>query len=101
HHSHLDLQPLPTRRSSDHKAHIQKKGTVDYGYITSDTVIGTTGEKLRLEGLELEAEGLPEGMQLYLRYHIQTEGWSDWITGAMRSEEHTSELQSRFDVVCR
>ena len=78
------------------KAHIQKKGTVDYGYITSDTVIGTTGEKLRLEGLELEAEGLPAGMQLYLRYHIQTEGWSDWITGAMAG---TAGLGKRMEAI--
>lgn len=78
------------------KAHIQKKGTVDYGYITSDTVIGTTGEKLRLEGLELEAEGLPAGMQLYLRYHIQTEGWSDWITGAMAG---TAGLGKRLEAI--
>ena len=78
------------------KAHIQKKGTVDYGYITSDTVIGTTGEKLRLEGLELEAEGLPAGMQLYLRYHIQTEGWSEWITGAMAG---TAGLGKRLEAI--
>lgn len=78
------------------KAHIQKKGTVDYGYITSDTVIGTTGEKLRLEGIELEAEGLPAGMQLYLRYHIQTEGWSDWITGAMAG---TAGLGKRLEAI--
>lgn len=65
------------------KAHIQSKGTVDYGYITSDTVIGTTGQGLRLEGLELEAEGLPTGMNLYIRYHIEKDGWSSWTTGAM------------------
>lgn len=78
------------------KAHIQSKGTVDYGYITSDTVIGTTGKKLRLEGLELEAEGLPAGMQLYIRYHIQTEGWSDWITGAMAG---TAGLGKRLEAI--
>lgn len=63
------------------KAHIEKKGTIDYGYITSDTIIGTTGEKLRLEGVELEAEGLPSGMKLYVRYHIEKDGWSSWIEG--------------------
>lgn len=63
------------------KAHIQSKGTVDYGYITSDTVIGTIGQKLRLEALELSAEGLPEGQKLYVRYHIQGDGWSNWIEG--------------------
>lgn len=63
------------------KAHIQTKGTVGYGYITPDTVIGTTGEALRLEGLELIAEGLPEGMDIWIRYHVQKEGWSQWVKG--------------------
>src|SRR5699024_12100888 len=26
---------------------------------------------------------------------------NDWVTWTVRSEEHTSELQSRFDLVCR
>ena len=78
------------------KAHIQKKGTVDYGYITADTAIGTVGEKLRLEGVELEAEGLPSGMSLYIRYHIQGEGWSDWITGAMAG---TAGLGKRLEAI--
>src|SRR5207249_9022199 len=31
----------------------------------------------------------------------QLEGQTLWRYHAMRSEEHTSELQSRFDLVCR
>src|SRR5699024_11775848 len=27
--------------------------------------------------------------------------WTHWCRWALRSEEHTSELQSRFDLVCR
>ena len=63
------------------KGHIQGIGWKDYGEITSDTVIGTTGEEKRLEAISLEAEGLPNGMNIYVRYHIETEGWSDWIKG--------------------
>ena len=63
------------------KAHIQSIGWKDYGYITSDTVIGTTGQEKRLEALSLEAEGLPKGMNIYVRYHIESDGWSDWIKG--------------------
>ena len=63
------------------KGHIQGIGWKDYGEITSDTVIGTTGQEKRLEAISLEAEGLPDGMNIYVRYHIETEGWSDWIKG--------------------
>ena len=40
------------------KAHIQEKGWVDYGTITKDTIIGTQSQSLRLECLQIEAEGL-------------------------------------------
>ena len=63
------------------KGHIQGIGWKDYGEITSDTVIGTTGQEKRLEAISLEAEGLPNGMNIYVRYHIEKEGWSDWIKG--------------------
>lgn len=63
------------------KGHIQGIGWEDYGEITSDTVIGTTGQEKRLEAISLEAEGLPDGMNIYVRYHIEKEGWSDWIKG--------------------
>lgn len=39
-------------------AHIQKDGTKDYGVINSNTVIGSVGRKLRLEGLWINAKGL-------------------------------------------
>ena len=63
------------------KGHIQGIGWKDYGLITSDTVIGTTGQEKRLEAISLEAEGLPNGMNIYVRYHIESEGWSEWIKG--------------------
>lgn len=63
------------------KGHIQGIGWKDFGIITSDTVIGTTGQERRLEAISLEAEGLPSGMNIYVRYHIESEGWSDWIKG--------------------
>lgn len=40
------------------KAHIQADGTIDFGLINKNTVIGTTGRKLRLEGLWIKADGL-------------------------------------------
>lgn len=53
------------------KAHIQYKGWVDFGKITKDTIIGTTGESLRLECLCLKGD-------FKYRVHIQNVGWSTW-----------------------
>ena len=54
------------------KAHIQTYGWIDYGEITKDTIIGTTGEAKRLECLCLKCEGIK------YRVHIEGSGWSCW-----------------------
>lgn len=53
------------------KVHIQSKGWVDYGMITKDTIIGTVGEKKRIECLCFEGD-------FEYRVHIQSSGWTDW-----------------------
>lgn len=53
------------------KAHIQTLGWVDYGKITKDTVIGTTGQQKRLECLCLKGD-------FKYRVHIQGSGWTCW-----------------------
>lgn len=53
------------------KAHIENLGWVDYGKITKDTVIGTTGEGLRLECLCLKGN-------FKYRLHLQDTGWTCW-----------------------
>lgn len=53
------------------KAHIEDKGWVDYGKITKDTIIGTTGQSKRLECLCLKGD-------FKYRVHIQDSGWSCW-----------------------
>lgn len=53
------------------KAHLQDGGWVDYGVITKDTIIGTTGEKKRLECLCFEGD-------FEYRLHVQESGWTDW-----------------------
>lgn len=63
------------------KAHIENKGWVDYGYITRDTVIGTTGEHLRIEAIDIEAENLPNGWELHVQGHLQDAGWTGWVKG--------------------
>lgn len=53
------------------KAHIQTDGWIDYGTITSETIIGTTGQKKRIECLCFEGD-------FEYRVHIQGSGWTNW-----------------------
>ena len=53
------------------KAHIENIGWKDYGKITKDTVIGTTGQGLRLECLCLKGN-------FKYRVHLQDTGWTCW-----------------------
>src|SRR5699024_12653921 len=74
------LHSFPTRRSSDLLSVIVELGAQD----------GRTGVRTLEDGLEIaRAISRPSS-----REHWRT-------TRSPRSEEHTSELQSRFDLVCR
>lgn len=53
------------------KAHIQSKGWVDYGDISNNTIVGTIGEKKRIECLCFEGD-------FEYRVHIQSTGWTPW-----------------------
>src|SRR5207249_6565585 len=59
-----------------------------------------------VRGFELLAEDLP-GFWEQNGYHMRGDPWTEeryggrGLTQHERSEEHTSELQSRFDLVCR
>src|SRR5439155_13066841 len=46
------------------------------------------------------ARAVPIDSTVYLRITLETHV-GDWISGRLRSEEHTSELQSRGHLVCR
>lgn len=52
-------------------AHIQGIGDRDFGWITSDTIIGTVGEGRRLEAIYLEGD-------IQFRIHVQGIGWTAW-----------------------
>jgi len=52
-------------------AHMQDDGWKDYGKITKDTIIGTTGKSARLECLRLKGN-------IEYRVHIQGTGWTAW-----------------------
>lgn len=70
----IKIDPRISNLNITAKAHIENKGWVDYGQITSDTVIGTTGEYLRLEALCLNCTNAT----LKYRVHIEDAGWSAW-----------------------
>lgn len=53
------------------KAHLQDHSWVDYGTITKDTVIGTTGQSRRLEDLCLKGN-------FKYRVHVAGTGWTQW-----------------------
>src|SRR5699024_11798493 len=75
---HRQLPPFPTRRSSDLAAH--RIGRAHRGRLDPDQ---------HLAGTDLRIGQIHDFKNF-------------WFTrGIKRSEEHTSELQSRFDLVCR
>src|SRR5699024_12769494 len=85
--AHPVLHSFPTRRSSDLR-----------GYFDFEPLFAQLeGAPLRLAAVDLRGYGrsdkTPRGYDL-------TTAASD-MAGVIRSEEHTSELQSRFDLVCR
>ena len=68
----LQMEALEIKKSMfSVEPHVQSKGWVDYGMITKDTIIGTVGEKKRIECLCFEGD-------FEYRVHIQSSGWTDW-----------------------
>src|SRR5699024_11491370 len=66
----------------------------------------TIGEFQKSEGVGLTFDKEVDGPEGYgsrgkRRYIISSEGINLSVTAQERSEEHTSELQSRLDLVCR
>lgn len=60
--------------------HLSDKGDRMYANVGKDVKIGTTGEARRIEGLELQCSGLPEGKRLKFQVHEQDKGWSSVAT---------------------
>src|SRR5699024_11727122 len=89
--SHISLHPLPSRRSSDLLTQAQKLSSAikyaeairRYGHLEADIyAVGGWDERTNL-------------------LYPDTYDVTDEDLSQIRSEEHTSELQSRFDLVCR
>src|SRR5699024_12483653 len=92
---HHDLHSFPTRRSSD-----LKNVNIEHYEKLSEHV-----SQMERKAIEAERASVKYKQAEYLENQIGEKfkgiisGVTEW--GMYRSEEHTSELQSRFDLVCR
>src|SRR5206468_4539028 len=93
HTEQLDLHSFPTRRSSDLKSQVKEivAFAKKFGISVYPTVVNMPGH------METALSTHPE-FQLRDKYGKRSPSRLD-VTN--RSEEHTSELQSRSDLVCR
>src|SRR5207249_11288594 len=92
--AHLDLRSFPTRRSSDLARCCVRRSRV---LASRAQRFHARGHRLRL-GLRLRVRSELAGHTLAA---IGSGPLNGWLLTKSRSEEHTSELQSRFDLVCR
>src|SRR5206468_11432815 len=98
---HPDLHSFPTRRSSDLKVFIRKKGAV---VAPADEITCGGHSESPLGKNERHASGISwpsERLATYERRKGPDRNIGEsWIKSRrLRSEEHTSELQSRSDLV--
>src|SRR5699024_12152227 len=82
---HSDLHSFPTRRSSD--LHYNNVEEISSFVVSGHANSGPYGQDLVCAAVSAVTFGAGNAVLE--------------ITNAPRSEEHTSELQSRFDLVCR
>src|SRR5699024_12621881 len=96
--SHLDLHSFPTRRSSD----LSSISSSNVSNVASSGISNTNTSSSKFGSKSMFVYSIVERLsavwstifnkcQFSLSIHIS----------CVRSEEHTSELQSRFDLVCR
>src|SRR5690606_39845726 len=89
---HRDLHSFPTRRSSD-------LGEVD-GVLALFGDRHGGGEEVELAGVQRGNDAIPVGGHHFaFHFHLGAQRVGD-IQVETRSEEHTSELQSRENLVC-
>src|SRR5206468_12306199 len=92
------LHSFPTRRSSD-----LQQGVIDYVLKPAERErLGVTVDRLRkrLAAPSPSSDTLQQALAR-LAEKLEPASRLKWIQASVRSEEHTSELQSRSDLVCR
>ena len=61
--------------SVSYQTHVQNVGW--QGWKSNGEVAGTSGQSLRLEGMNIEIDGMPDAIEY--RTHVQDIGWQGWI----------------------
>src|SRR5438874_12911553 len=84
-----DLHSFPTRRSSDLDA-LARAGGLTESANSHDVVIIRAGQRIPVIRWDTDAAS-----------GVDLQSGDQVVVGRKRSEEHTSELQSRRDLVCR
>src|SRR5699024_12153229 len=92
------LRSLPTRRSSDLSGHGPSFGDAARSASPGARTPLAAGAAASADGAEQRRQGAVQ-LALPVRPAVGAAGVEVGVDG--RSEEHTSELQSRFDLVCR
>src|SRR5690606_41685882 len=96
---YLDLHSFPTRRSSDLRLELNPVEVEDLIQLVKKVVTGKENIQSRLAARpKITAPGRNSHISPMVRF---SDTASDRATLLERSEEHTSELQSRENLVCR
>src|SRR5699024_7654145 len=102
HHSHEEHGEASGHH--DHEAHANQ-GTHDHGHSGHAGHGDHVGQFRRLFWvmlvLAVPVVGFNDMFADLIGYQLPEAEWVWWVSPILRSEEHTSELQSRFDLVCR
>src|SRR5207249_6770651 len=95
-----DLPPFPTRRSSDLGTNARVRATIHAQIVVIQGKLD--GKVHGSERVELRKSAVLVGDIFTQRIAIEEGAYfKGGVDITKRSEEHTSELQSRFDLVCR
>src|SRR5690606_40654148 len=95
------LLPFPTRRSSDLRARIPVPARVPVGNYRAETYLISKGRVIAVASRDVEIR--KAGFERFVALAAQRHGFLYGLSAVLlsRSEEHTSELQSRENLVCR
>src|SRR5699024_12875551 len=95
------LSLLPTRRSSDlMRIWMNPNELNKYQLTPVDVITAIKAQNAQVAAGQLGGTPPVKGQQLNASIIAQTRLTSTEEFGKIRSEEHTSELQSRFELVC-
>src|SRR5206468_8576587 len=96
--NHRDLHSIPTRRSSDLETEIAERAAE-----VREKIAAAEAEVREVEAELKRQENQAAEAEIRLSFVDRTIVQQDAMvrTDHLRSEEHTSELQSRSDLVCR